>query len=67
MGLTSKDDRLPRILTKPFESGGSAGKSPDFEKLKILFYKFRDWEVDTGKPSNKKLKQLGLDNLVWLI
>ncbi|NVM17702.1 MAG: aldehyde ferredoxin oxidoreductase family protein [Candidatus Lokiarchaeota archaeon] len=64
MGLTPKDDRLPRILTKPFNSGGSAGKSPDFEKLKNLFYNFRDWELDTGKPSNKKLKQLGLDKLI---
>jgi aldehyde:ferredoxin oxidoreductase len=64
MGLTPKDDRLPHILTKPFESGGSAGKSPDFEKLKKFFYKFRDWELDTGKPSNEKLKQLGLDKLL---
>ena len=55
---------LPFILKKPFKTGGSAGKSPDFEKLKRLFYKYRDWEVDTGKPSNEKLKQLGLDKLV---
>ena len=63
MGLTLKDDRLPLILTKPFDSGGSAGKSPNFERLKKFFYKVRDWELDTGKPSNKKLKQLGLDSL----
>lgn len=63
MGLTLKDDRLPLILTKPFDSGGSAGKSPNFERLKKLFYKVRDWELDTGKPSKKRLEQLGLDNL----
>jgi aldehyde:ferredoxin oxidoreductase len=61
MGLTLKDDKLPRILTKPLSSGGSAGKSPDFDKLKKLFYKFRDWELDTGKPSDEKLTKLGLD------
>lgn len=63
MGLTPKDDRLPRILTKPFNSGGSAGRTPDFDKLKKLFYKFRDWELNTGKPTKNKLKQLGLDTL----
>ncbi|MHA1473181.1 MAG: aldehyde ferredoxin oxidoreductase family protein, partial [Promethearchaeota archaeon] len=33
MGLTPKDDRLPKILTRPFNSGGSAGRTPDFAKL----------------------------------
>ena len=63
MGLTPKDDRLPRILTRPFSSGGSAGRTPNFGKLKELFYKYRDWEMTTGKPSKTKLKYLGLDNL----
>jgi aldehyde:ferredoxin oxidoreductase len=63
MGLTAKDDRLPKILTKPFEKGGSAGKTPDFEKLKNFFYKFKEWNPETGKPSETKLKQLGLDKI----
>ena len=63
MGLTPKDDKLPKILTKPFNSGGSAGRTPDFAKLRKLFYKFRDWDLNTGKPTKNKLKQLGLDTL----
>lgn len=63
MGLTPKDDRLPEILTRSFSIGGSAGRSPDFGKLKEYFYKYRDWEKKTGKPSKAKLKLLGLDNL----
>ena len=63
MGLTPKDDRLPKILTRPFNSGGSAGRTPDFVKLKQLFYKFRDWDLITGKPNKNKLKQLGLDSI----
>jgi aldehyde:ferredoxin oxidoreductase len=63
MGLTPKDDRLPKILSRPFNSGGSAGRTPDFAKLKKLFYKFRDWDLITGKPSKNKLKQLGLDSM----
>ena len=63
MGLTVSDDRLPRILLKPFQDGGSAGKSPDFEKLKGLVYKYKDWDLISGKPSESKLKSLGLGNL----
>ena len=63
MGLTPKDDRLPKILTRPFNSGGSAGRTPDFDKLKNHFYKYRNWEFNTGKPSKNKLKKLGLDKL----
>jgi len=63
MGLTAKDDRLPKILLRPHKKGGSAGKTPDFEKLKHLFYKYKEWHPETGKPSETKLKQLGLDKL----
>jgi aldehyde:ferredoxin oxidoreductase len=63
MGLTSKDDKLPQILLRPFPDGGSAGKTPDFNKLKSLFYKYRNWDPITGKPNEKKLEYLGLHNL----
>jgi len=63
MGLTSADDRLPDILLRPFPDGGSAGMSPNFEQLKRFFYKYKDWDPITGKPSEAKLKVLGLDTL----
>jgi len=63
MGLTAEDDKLPKILLRPFDDGGSAGRSPDFEKLKRYFYEYRDWNHHTGKPSDSKLKYLGLENL----
>jgi len=63
MGLTSADDRLPDILLRPFDDGGAAGKTPNFEQLKKSFYEYRDWDANTGKPSESKLKSLGLDNL----
>jgi aldehyde:ferredoxin oxidoreductase len=58
MGLTSNDDRLPQILLKPFTEGGSKGRTPDFGKLKELFYEYRDWDKVTGKPSKSKLSSL---------
>jgi aldehyde:ferredoxin oxidoreductase len=63
MGLKSEDDRLPEILLKIFNEGGAAGKTPDFKKLKSLFYKFKEWNPTSGKPSIEKLKTLGLDDL----
>jgi len=63
MGLTAEDDRLPKILLRPHKKGGSAGKKPNFEKLKNFFYNFKDWDPKTGKPSDIKLKQLGLNKL----
>jgi len=63
MGLTPEDEKLPQILLEPLDEGGSAGKSPDFEKLKKIYYDLRDWDLKTGYPSQDKLKQLGLENL----
>lgn len=63
MGLTADDDKLPDILLRPFTNGGSAGKSPDFIKLRRLFYKYRGWDQKSGKPDMNKLNALGLDKL----
>ena len=63
MGLQSEDDRLPKILLQAFQEGGSAGKSPDFKKLKTLFYEIKNWNPQTGKPNPEKLRELGLDQL----
>ena len=61
MGLSAKDDKLPQILLKPFSKGGSKGKSPNFEKMKRIFYKIRDWDLVSGKPNENKLKVLNID------
>ena len=63
MGITPADDRLPQILLKPLNEGGSAGKTPNFQKLKEAYYKYRTFDLETGHPSQDKLKSLGLDNL----
>ncbi len=63
MGLTQEDDNLPQILLRPFSDGGSAGKSPDFKKLKKYFYNYRDWDPKTGIPSDFKLNILSLNTL----
>ncbi|TFF87916.1 MAG: aldehyde ferredoxin oxidoreductase [Promethearchaeota archaeon] len=66
MGLTNKNDRIPKILLSPTENGTIKGKTPNFKKLKKYYYKFRNWDPNTGVPNNKKLKDLGLENLLDL-
>ena len=63
MGLTPADERLPKILLNPLNEGGSAGKSPDFQKLKDFYYKYRTFDPTTGYPNKETLVRLGLDNL----
>jgi aldehyde:ferredoxin oxidoreductase len=63
MGLTSKNDFLPKILLTPTKEGAAKGKAPDFEKLKNYYYQARDWDPKTGKPNVNKLKELELNDL----
>jgi len=50
MGLTPSDDDIPKFLLQQFKEGGSAGKTPDFKRLKELFYKYLGWDPTSGKP-----------------
>ncbi|MHA2050084.1 MAG: aldehyde ferredoxin oxidoreductase family protein [Promethearchaeota archaeon] len=63
MGITPDDDRLPQILLNPLNEGGTAGKSPNFEKLKKAYYIYRTFDAKTGYPNLEKLKDLGLNIL----
>jgi aldehyde:ferredoxin oxidoreductase len=63
MGLSPEDDRLPKIVLSPVEEGGSAGKTPNFQKLKTHYYNYRTFNQKTGYPTQEKLKLLGLDAL----
>jgi aldehyde:ferredoxin oxidoreductase len=63
MGLTRRNDRLPKALLTPFPDGGSAGFTPDLPAMLSAYYTTRGWDADTGKPSREKLVQLGLDDI----
>ncbi|MBD3338906.1 MAG: aldehyde ferredoxin oxidoreductase [Candidatus Lokiarchaeota archaeon] len=63
MGLTADDDKLPKLLLEPLEESESAGKTPNFQKLKEAYYHYRTFDLKSGYPSQEKLQDLGLDNL----
>jgi aldehyde:ferredoxin oxidoreductase len=63
MGITPEDDKLPKILLKPLEGTESAGKTPNFEQLKNEYYKYRQWDIETGDINPVNLKKLSLTDL----
>jgi aldehyde:ferredoxin oxidoreductase len=50
LGMTRADDRLPELLLKPLEKGGSAGIVPDMPTLLAGAYAEFGWDPETGHP-----------------
>jgi aldehyde:ferredoxin oxidoreductase len=60
LGITRDDDRLPKHLTKTLSTGRSAGLELDLEDNLKKYYKTREWNWETGRPSEEKLMELGI-------
>ena len=63
MGLTAKEDYIPKILLEPLKEGPIKNRTPDFETLKSIYYRLRDWNPKSGIPEKNKLTYLGLNEL----
>jgi len=65
-GFKPSDFKYPnRVLGKPpLKSGPLAGVTIHPEKLVAEYFKSLDWNLKTGKPSKKKLTELGLEFLI---
>ena len=64
LGVTRKDDKLPRIAVAALKEGASAGKSPDMDMLLKDYYKFMKWDWNSGKPSREKLLELDMQDVL---
>jgi aldehyde:ferredoxin oxidoreductase len=62
LGVTAKDDVLPKRIMTPLLEGAGAGSVPDVEKLKREYYALRGLD-GRGFPRKEKLRELGLDEL----
>jgi len=64
-GFKRADDTLPeRLMTEPLQSGSSKGQlisREDLNKMLDEYYTVRGWDLGTGVPTKKKLKELNLD------
>jgi aldehyde:ferredoxin oxidoreductase len=59
-GLTRADDRLPDLLLKPMDEGGTEGQVPDIGVLLSGAYAEYGWDPQTGMPREETLRRLGL-------
>jgi len=65
-GFTAADDRMLDRYFEPFTSGPLEGVAQDreiFKKAKEIYYQVAGWDKDTGKPTEAKYVDLGLE---WL-
>jgi aldehyde:ferredoxin oxidoreductase len=62
LGVTAKDDVLPKRIMTPLAEGAGAGSVPDVEKLKREYYALRGLD-ERGVPRENKLMELGLGEL----
>ena len=60
LGLTRQDDRLPNIVLKPLSSGRTADVVINIDQNLENYYKERGWDWETGRPTEEKLKELGI-------
>jgi len=60
LGLGKKDDRLPKRYEQPITEGASQGQTFDITQLIDKYYSERNWNIETGHPTPKKLEELGL-------
>lgn len=60
MGVTQKDDTLPRrFLDEPLREGPTAGKTLPLEPMLKEYYELRGWNAQ-GRPKDAKLAELSL-------
>jgi aldehyde:ferredoxin oxidoreductase len=63
LGLRREDDRLPGHLLTPLKDGGSAGYVPPLREMLGAYYLVRGWDPVSGKPSQERLRSLGLGSV----
>ncbi|NVM19647.1 MAG: aldehyde ferredoxin oxidoreductase, partial [Candidatus Lokiarchaeota archaeon] len=60
LGISRKDDRLPNHNMKVLSSGRLKNVKLDLEDNLKKYYNIRGWNWETGRPSEEKLKDLGI-------
>ncbi|MFX1410850.1 MAG: aldehyde ferredoxin oxidoreductase family protein [Promethearchaeota archaeon] len=58
LGITRKDDKLPGHFYKTLNKGKIAGIKLDLEENLKRYYRDRNWDWETGRPKEEKLKEL---------
>jgi len=66
LGLDSKNEKMPKAFRQPYEDGEGELKDyvVPFDEMRQAYYSVRDWDFQSGRPSPRKLRELGLE---WVI
>ena len=62
-GFTRDDDKLPKKFYEALQGGPSDGvklTEAELETAKDLYYAMSGWDVESGNPTEEKLKELGI-------
>jgi len=59
LGISGKDDILPKRLLTAKPDGKAKGKVPNLSKMLPEYYRLRGWD-ENGIPTKERLKRLGL-------
>lgn len=60
LGITRADDKLPSHLKKVLSNGRTTNVDLDLEDNLRKYYETRNWDWNTGAPSEEKLKELNI-------
>jgi aldehyde:ferredoxin oxidoreductase len=66
MGMTKEDEKLPKRIMTPMESGPTAGSVPDMELMLNEYYELRGID-SAGRPKKEKLAELNLGDLADIL
>lgn len=58
-----RSEKLPELMLRPLEEGGTEGHVPDFDPMMREYYTCRNWDWQSGKPSREKLEALGMEEI----
>jgi aldehyde:ferredoxin oxidoreductase len=64
LGLSRENDRLPQPFLKPLPDGGSQGYVPPFDEMLEEYYRVREWDTQTGRPTEDRLRKLNLESYI---
>ncbi|MGM0366224.1 MAG: aldehyde ferredoxin oxidoreductase C-terminal domain-containing protein [Actinomycetota bacterium] len=73
-GFTRSDDKIPELWLRPMKTPEGVIETKDYFDTKVLtendikrmlddYYDERDWDIEKGIPTDKKLAELGLENI----
>ncbi|MFW9970180.1 MAG: aldehyde ferredoxin oxidoreductase family protein [Candidatus Odinarchaeota archaeon] len=60
LGITRADDKIPGLLKQELQSGKTVHVKLELEENLKTYYKIREWDWETGKPTKEILKKLNI-------